>query len=76
MKAIEIKDGIYWVGATDWAVRDFHGYTTPNGTTYNNYLIRDDEITLIDTVKHDFFDVSIKSIAGVVDPSEDAPASC
>jgi anaerobic nitric oxide reductase flavorubredoxin len=55
------------VGATDWAVRDFHGYATPHGTTYNNYLIMDDEITLIDTVKHDFADVSIKSIAGIVD---------
>jgi len=70
MKAIEIRENIYWVGAVDWAVRDFHGYATPHGTTYNNYLIMDDEITLVDTVKHDFSDVSIKSIAGVVDPSK------
>lgn len=70
MKAIEIKSGIFWVGAVDWAVRDFHGYATGHGTTYNNYLIMDEEVTLIDTVKHDFSDVSIKSIAGVVDPSK------
>jgi anaerobic nitric oxide reductase flavorubredoxin len=69
MKAIEIKDNIYWVGAIDWAVRDFHGYATPHGTTYNDYLLIDDEITLIDTVKHDFSDVSLHSIAGIVDPS-------
>ncbi|MEK7712717.1 MAG: FprA family A-type flavoprotein [Nitrospirota bacterium] len=69
MKAVELKNGIYWVGATDWAVRDFHGYVTPRGTTYNNYLIMDDEITLLDTVKYDFADITIKNIKSVVEPS-------
>ncbi len=69
MKAVEIKNGIYWVGAIDWAVRDFHGYVTPRGTTYNNYLIMDDEITLLDTVKYDFADATIRNIQSVVDPS-------
>jgi anaerobic nitric oxide reductase flavorubredoxin len=70
MKAVELKKDIYWVGAIDWAVRDFHGYVTPRGTTYNNYLILDDEITLIDTVKYDFSDITIKCIKSVVDPSK------
>src|SRR5512144_1233188 len=69
MKAFELKEGIYWVGAVDWAVRDFHGYETPRGTTYNNYLIMDEEITLIDTVKFDFSDVTIKNMESVVDPA-------
>ena len=69
MKAVEIKGGIYWVGAVDWNVRDFHGYETPRGTTYNNYLLMDDDITLVDTVKYDFSEETIKSIGGVVDPS-------
>ncbi len=69
MKAVEIKNRIYWVGAIDWAVRDFHGYATPRGTTYNNYLVMDDEITLLDTVKYDFSDITIKNISSVVDPS-------
>jgi flavorubredoxin len=69
MKAVEIKNGIYWVGAIDWAIRDFHGYVTPRGTTYNNYLIMDEEITLLDTVKHDFADTTIKNIQSIVDPS-------
>jgi flavorubredoxin len=69
MKAFEIKNGIYWVGAIDWAVRDFHGYVTPRGTTYNNYLIMDDEITLLDTVKYSFADVTIKNIKSLIDPS-------
>jgi len=47
MKPLEIKPGIFWVGAIDWGVRDFHGYITPRGTTYNNYLIMDKDITLV-----------------------------
>ncbi|GMT47430.1 MAG: MBL fold metallo-hydrolase [bacterium] len=70
MKAVEIKPDIYWVGAIDWAVRDFHGYVTPNGTTYNNYLILDSEVTLIDTVKHDFADIGIGNIRGLTEPSK------
>lgn len=62
MNKTEIKPNIYWVGAIDWAVRDFHGYVTPKGTTYNNYLILDKETTLIDTVKYDFADTTIHSI--------------
>lgn len=70
MRAVELKNDIYWVGAIDWAIRDFHGYETPRGTTYNNYLILDDEITLLDTVKYDFSDITIKNIRSVVDPSK------
>lgn len=69
MKAVELKKDVYWVGALDWAVRDFHGYEVPRGTTYNNYLVLDDEITLIDTVKYDFVDETLKNIEGIVDPS-------
>lgn len=70
MGAVEIKPGIYWVGAIDWAVRDFHGYITPNGTTYNNYLIRDKHVTLVDTVKEDFAHYTIDNIKKLVDPSK------
>ncbi len=70
MKAIEVKPDIYWVGAIDWGVRDFHGYVTPNGTTYNNYLILDERVTLIDTVKYDFADVMLESIRGLVPPEK------
>ncbi len=70
MGAVEIKPGIHWVGAIDWAVRDFHGYITPNGTTYNNYLILDTHVTLVDTVKHDFADYTIDNIRSLVDPSK------
>ena len=43
MQPVELKKGIYWVGALDWNMRSFHGhtYTTKRGTTYNAYLIVD-----------------------------------
>ena len=69
MNAVEIQEGVHWVGAVDWAVRDFHGYETPRGTTYNNYLLVDNEVTLIDTVKYDFAEFTLKNIASVVDPA-------
>lgn len=68
MKAVEVRNGIHWVGAVDWSVRDFHGYETPRGTSYNNYLIMDDEPTLVDTVKYDFADIMIKNITDMIDP--------
>jgi len=70
VKPVEIKPNIYWVGAIDWGVRDFHGYVTPNGTTYNNYLIADDQITLVDCVKDDFAKYTIESIQNIVDPGK------
>jgi anaerobic nitric oxide reductase flavorubredoxin len=70
MNVVEIKPYIYWVGAIDWAVRDFHGYVTPKGTTYNNYLIKDEQVTLVDTVKEDFVDLTIGKIKALVDPEK------
>ncbi len=68
VKAVEIKPNIFWVGALDWGVRDFHGYVTPNGTTYNNYLIVDEQVTLVDTVKDDFSKTMLDNIRNIVDP--------
>ena len=70
MKAVEIKKGIYWVGGIDWKLRDFHGYLTQRGSTYNAYLIVDDKITLVDTVKHYLFDEMFERISSVISPSK------
>jgi len=66
MHSIQIADGIYDVGVNDWNVRDFHGYSTPTGTTYNSFLIIDEKIVLIDTVKKDFANQLIKNISEIV----------
>lgn len=70
MSSIEIKPGIYWVGAVDWNLRYFHGYLTPRGTSYNAYLIVDEKITLVDTVKHYLFEEMVDNIREIVDPEQ------
>ena len=70
MKPLEIAKGIYWVGAIDWNIRDFHGYSTNLGTTYNAYLIVDEKITLVDAVKKEFADELIDRISQIVDPKK------
>ncbi len=70
MKPIEITKGIYWLGVIDWNIRDFHGYSTYQGTTYNSYLIMDEKITLIDAVKKEFADELLSNISQIVDPKK------
>ena len=69
-QARQVTDSVYWVGAIDWGVRDFHGYLTSRGTTYNAYLILADKVTLIDTVKAPFKDEMIARIASVIEPEQ------
>jgi len=69
-KAVKLTDRVYWVGAIDWTIRDFHGYTTHRGSTYNAYLILADKITLVDTVKAPFREELLSRIASVVNPKD------
>ncbi len=66
MNPVELKKGIYWVGVVDWNLRDFHGYKTPNGTTYNAYLVIDEKVALIDTVKRPFRDDLVRGVSSLV----------
>ncbi|SFN06320.1 FprA family A-type flavoprotein [Thermodesulforhabdus norvegica] len=70
MKAVEIKPGVYWVGAIDWNIRDFHGYSTYMGTTYNAFLIVDRDITLVDTVKKPFVGELLERVSQIVNPKD------
>ena len=70
MSPVELKNKIYWVGAVDYNVRDFHGYVTPHGTTYNAYLILDEKITLVDTVKKGFAQDLLDHIGELIDPAK------
>jgi len=69
--AVQIADRVYWVGAVDWEVRHFHGYTyhTHRGTSYNAYLIVDDKVALVDTVMPGFENEMFRRIAEIVDPA-------
>ncbi len=70
MEKVELKKGIYWVGAVDWNIRDFHGYSTSMGTTYNAYLILDEKNVLVDTVKAPFYPEMMGRISEIIDPSK------
>ncbi len=64
---VSLCEGIDWVGYVDWIVRDFHSYNTERGTTYNAYLIRDEQTALIDTVKEPYGGKLLANVAGLVD---------
>jgi flavorubredoxin len=70
MNTPEIKDKIYWVGAIDWNIRDFHGYSTYKGTTYNAFLVKDEKIALFDTVKKSHLNELVHHIKKLVDPTD------
>ena len=70
MNVVEVKKDIYSVGAVDWNVRSFHGYSTNSGATYNAYLIMDEKITLIDTVKAPFAKELLDRIREIVEPEK------
>ncbi len=67
MQPTEIKKNIYWVGGVDWDIRDFHGYSTPSGTTYNAYLLTDEKTVLFDTVKKPLMGDMCAHIKKIVD---------
>jgi len=70
LKAVKITDTVYWVGAIDWNIRNFHGYATSRGSTYNAFLVLADKVTLIDTVKAPFFGDMMARIRSVIDPAK------
>jgi len=70
LQAVKVRDRVFWVGAIDWGVRDFHGYLTGRGSTYNAYLVVADKVALIDTVKAPFEREMLHRIASVMDPQK------
>ena len=64
MERYLLKDDIWWVGAIDWNGRDFHGYETARGTTYNAYLILDEKVALIDGCKEGFGQEMLARVKG------------
>ena len=69
MPPIEILKDVHWVGAIDWNIRDFHGYSVDRGTTYNAFLVMDEKVTLFDTVKQGFRSELLHHIRRIIDPT-------
>lgn len=64
MKPVEITNDIYWIGAVDFNKRNFHGYSrSPQGTTYNSYLICDEKNVIFDTVDEEYSGVMFCRLA-------------
>ncbi len=70
MTHLELMKDIYFVGYVDFEVRNFHGYSTHKGSSYNAYIVKGEKTILIDTVKRPYFNYFIRNIKKVVDPSE------
>lgn len=53
--AIKVTDDIYWIGVNDRKTDLFESlWPLPRGVAYNAYLINDEKVALIDTVKAPF----------------------
>lgn len=71
MTHLELMKDVYFVGYVDFEVRNFHGYSTHKGSSYNAYIVKSGEKTvLIDTVKRPFYESYLNKIKHVCDPSE------
>lgn len=67
MNSVKLKDNVYWVGVEDPELRVFDIImNTKEGTTYNSYLIDDEKVAVVDSVKDGFFDKFISNIKEVI----------
>jgi len=66
LRPVVLKPDVYWAGAVDWKLRNFHGYTTNRGATYNAYLIVDEKTALIDTVKAPFAQELLERVEQII----------
>lgn len=69
-RVTQIKDSLYWVGVIDWNLRDFHGFSTSKGGSYNAFLINGDEPILIDTVKAPFTSELLEKVQSLTELSK------
>ncbi|GIM29577.1 MBL fold metallo-hydrolase [Clostridium polyendosporum] len=67
MAVEKLKDNIYWIGVKDPELRIFDIIMeTKKGTTYNSYLIDDEKIAIVDTVKTGFYDEFKDNVRNII----------
>jgi len=64
-----VKNDVSWAGKIDWELRKFNGdeYSTHRGSTYNPYLIKEEKVALIDTVRAPFSKEFITNLVKEID---------
>ncbi len=69
MPAVEIRDGVYWIGVNDRTTDLFEGMwpITPEGVSYNAYLVRGERTAIIDLSKGFKVDEFLDQIDAVAD---------
>jgi len=67
MESIKLKDNIFYVGVKNPELRVFDVIMeTKKGTSYNSYLIADEKIALIDTVKDGYYEEFLGNIKNII----------
>ena len=62
-----ITEHIYFIGVNDFETDLFEAiWPLPDGVSYNSYLILDDKITVIDTVKKNYIPDFMKNIQSII----------
>jgi flavorubredoxin len=69
MQSIEIAPNVQCLSIVDWNLRDFHGYQTEKGSTYNAYLVKGEKTALFDTTKASYTGEFVDGLKKVVDPA-------
>ena len=60
---VPIVDDVYWIGVNDRTTELFEAiWPLPDGVSYNSYLIDDDEVAVIDTVKETHIESYLQNI--------------
>lgn len=67
----EITEGVYYVGVDDHHTELFENlWALPFGVSYNSYLIVDEKIAILETVKEPWTDEWLDNIREIVDPEK------
>ena len=66
---IPVRENIFWIGANDHETDLFESiWPLPRGVSYNSYIILDDKVALIDTVKSSYLATYMEKIKAALGP--------
>jgi flavorubredoxin len=64
---IAISENIYWIGVNDLETELFEAiWPLPQGVSYNSYIINDDKVVLIDTLKKTYLSQFVDKIKAIL----------